>query len=111
VQRALGAVEQLRITRPALKRSFALRMIADIPEFALYDEIITIFLERLHITVPSLDSDLLATGVLDSLALVELLSQLDTRYGIRLSLERLDCADFRSVQTIAAFVARERKAS
>jgi acyl carrier protein len=53
-----------------------LRIDADLPDLALYDEIITIFLERLNVTVPSLDADLLASGVLDSLALVELLVQI-----------------------------------
>lgn len=85
-----------------------MRIDADLPDLALYDELITIFLERLNVTVPSLDADLLASGVLDSLALVELLVQLEARYGIQISLERLDFDDFRSVATIAAFVARER---
>lgn len=86
-------------------------MVADTPDLALYDEIITIFLERLHATVPSLDADLLASGVLDSLALVELLLQLEIRYGIQISLEHLDFDDFRSVASIAAFVARERNSN
>lgn len=85
-----------------------MRIDADLPDLALYDEIITIFVERLNVTVPSLDADLLASGVLDSLALVELLVQLETRYGIQISLEKLDFDDFRSVAAIAAFVARER---
>jgi acyl carrier protein len=83
-------------------------MNADIPDLALYDELITIFLERLNVTVPSLDADLLASGVLDSLALVELLLQLEVRYGIQIALEKLDFDDFRSVASIAAFVFRER---
>jgi acyl carrier protein len=85
-----------------------LRIDADLPDLALYDEIITIFLERLNVTVPSLEADLLASGVLDSLALVELLMQLELRYGVQISLEKLDFEDFRSVAAIAAFVARER---
>lgn len=86
-------------------------MDADIPDLALYDEIITLFLERLHATVPSLDTDLIANGVLDSLALVELLVQLEARYGIRIALDKLDFDDFRSVSSIAAFVARERNST
>ena len=85
-----------------------MRIDADLPDLALYDEIITVFLERLNVTVPSLDADLLASGVLDSLALVELLVQIEARYGIQISLEKLDFDDFRSVSAIAAFVARER---
>jgi acyl carrier protein len=85
-----------------------LRIDADLPDLALYDEIITLFLERLNVTVPSLDADLLASGVLDSLALVELLMQLEMRYGVQIALEKLDFEDFRSVANIAAFVSRER---
>lgn len=85
-----------------------MRIDTDLPDIALYDEIITIFLERLNVTVPSLDADLLATGVLDSLALVELLVQIEARYGVQISLEKLDFEDFRSVAAIAAFIARER---
>jgi acyl carrier protein len=84
-----------------------LRIDAELPDLALYDEIITLFLERLNVTVPALDADLLASGVLDSLALVELLMQLESRYGIQISLEKLDFDDFRSVASIAAFVSRE----
>lgn len=85
-----------------------MRIDANLPDLALYDEIITIFLERLNVTVPSLDADLLASGVLDSLALVELLMQLELRYGLQISLEKLDFENFRSVAAIAAFVAQER---
>lgn len=85
-----------------------MRIDADLPDLGLYDEIITLFLERLNVTVPSLDADLLASGVLDSLALVELLMQIELRYGVHISLERLDFEDFRSVAAIAAFITRER---
>ncbi|MND01101.1 D-alanine--poly(phosphoribitol) ligase subunit 2 [compost metagenome] len=59
-------------------------------------------------SVLSADTDLIASGVLDSLALVELLLQIETQYGLRVSLEKLDFEDFRSVAGIARFVARER---
>lgn len=88
-----------------------MRTVDELPDLALYDEIITIFVECLHITVPSLEADLLASGVLDSLALVDLLFQLETRYGIRISPATLDFDDFRSVAQIAAFVTRERNSA
>lgn len=84
-----------------------MRIETPLPDPVLYDEIITIFLERLNVTVPSLEADLIASGVLDSLALVELLLQIESRYGIQVSLERLDFEDFRSVTSIASFIARE----
>ncbi|MBI4206781.1 MAG: acyl carrier protein [Betaproteobacteria bacterium] len=88
-----------------------MRTVDELPDLALYDEIITIFVECLHMTVPSLEADLLASGVLDSLALVDLLFQLETRYGIRISPATLDFDDFRSIAQIAAFVARERNSA
>ena len=83
-------------------------MVDAIPDLVLQDGIRAFFLERLHVTVPSADTALIATGVLDSLALVELLLQIETRYGIRISLEKLDFEDFRSVADIARFIAREQ---
>lgn len=76
----------------------------------LEDDIMALFAGHLNITIPSPDADLLASGLLDSLALVELLFQLESIYGVRISLENLDLESFRSVASIAAFVARERDA-
>ena len=83
-------------------------MNAPLPDLALYDEVITILLEHLHVTAPSLDADLLASRVFNSPALATLVVQIGIRYGIRTSLEQLDFDDFRSVASIAAFIARER---
>jgi acyl carrier protein len=83
-------------------------MADDIPDLALQEGIRSFFREGLHATVPAADTDLIATGVLDSLALVELLLQIETQYGVRVSLDKLDFDDFRSVARIARFVARER---
>ena len=83
-------------------------MVDAIPDPALQDALRAFFSERLHVTVPAADTDLLATGVLDSLALVELLLQIEIQHGIRVSLEQLDFEDFRTVAGIARFIARER---
>ena len=87
-----------------------MRMVDAIPDLALQDALRAFFSERLHVTVSAADTDLIATGVLDSLALVELLLQIETQYGIRVSLEQLDFEDFRSVAGMARFIARERSA-
>jgi hypothetical protein len=83
-------------------------MNASLADLALYDEVITIFLEHLHVTAPSLDADLLASCVLNPPALAKLLVEFEIRYGIRTSLEQIDFDDFRSVASISAFIARER---
>ena len=64
-----------------------------------------VFLEALNIQVPSVDTDLVDTGLLDSLALVELLFAIEQRFGVDLSLGELDIANFRSVERLAAFLA------
>ena len=74
----------------------------DVP--SLHDQIAALFTEKLHIEVPSIDTDLLETGALDSLTFVDLLVQLEQEFGIRLSLEDLEIEDFRPIARIAPFV-------
>lgn len=62
------------------------------------------FVERLHIEIPSPDTDLLETGVLDSLGFVELMLHLEQDFGITIALEQLELANFRSLERIAAFL-------
>jgi acyl carrier protein len=69
----------------------------------LRDRIAGIFSQKLHIEVPSAETDLMETGLLDSLALVELLFHLEQELGVKISLERLDLDNFRSIARIADF--------
>lgn len=62
------------------------------------------FVERLHLEIPSPDTDLLETGVLDSLAFVELMLHLEQDFGVTIALEQLELANFRSLERIAAFL-------
>jgi acyl carrier protein len=64
-----------------------------------------LFAQRLHLDVPSPATDLLETGVLDSLGLVDLLVHLEREFGLVVSLADLDLAQFRSLESIAEFVA------
>jgi methoxymalonate biosynthesis acyl carrier protein len=67
-------------------------------------EITALFTRDLNVEVPSPDTDLLETGRLDSVGMVELLVRLEERFGIRIPLENLEIDQFRSVAAIAAFV-------
>ena len=67
-------------------------------------EIRRIFSIKLFIEVGSVDADLLDTGVIDSVILVQLMPELETAFGITLSLEEVDIDDFRSVASIAQLV-------
>lgn len=72
---------------------------------SLETELAALFADELHVTVPSLDTDLLATGRLDSVGLVELLLQLEKHFGVRVDIERLELDQLRSLAAIATFVA------
>jgi len=63
-----------------------------------------LFTARLHIEVPSADTDLIDTGLLDSLRLVELLLYLEADLGWHLPIEDIDLDDLRSVRRLAALI-------
>jgi acyl carrier protein len=62
--------------------------------------------DHLAIEVPSPDTDLIAMGALDSLALVELLLRIEENFGVAISVEELDLRDLRSVRSIGALLSR-----
>jgi methoxymalonate biosynthesis acyl carrier protein len=66
----------------------------------------TIFLEKLAITVETADTDLLETGLVDSVTLVELVLTLEERFGVSLPFEDLEIDDFRTLARIAALIER-----
>ncbi|PYS95471.1 MAG: hypothetical protein DMF50_08625 [Acidobacteria bacterium] len=69
-----------------------------------------LFLSRLHLEVPSADTDLFDTGILDSMGFVELLATLEEEFCIRVPLDDVDMGTFRSLARIAEFVARRMRA-
>jgi acyl carrier protein len=81
-----------------------------VSEEQLVGEIRGIFAQRLAIEVESPSVDLLDTGLVDSVTLVELLLMLEEQFGVNLPLEDLEMEDFRSLARIADLVARTRSA-
>jgi acyl carrier protein len=72
----------------------------------MIDQIIhNLFVEKLNIEVPSADTDLIESGLLDSLRLVELLLHIEGSLGFRIALEEIDLDDLRSVARIARLLA------
>jgi acyl carrier protein len=67
-------------------------------------EIAQLFVKGLNVEVPSMQTDLVETGILDSLTFLELLVHLENRFGMRVSMEDLELDRFRSIVKIAAFV-------
>jgi D-alanine--poly(phosphoribitol) ligase subunit 2 len=72
---------------------------------SLNDQVRTVFTEVLNIDVPSDDTDLIDGGFLDSLALVELLVEIEHRFGVVVPLDALDVDDFRTVSRIGEVIA------
>ena len=75
---------------------------------ALRDQIAALLCEALQLEVPSADTDLFETGILDSLAFVELLLALERRFGMATPLEDLEVDNFKSISRIADYVARRQ---
>jgi acyl carrier protein len=77
----------------------------------LRERIAGVFSGALHLDVPAFDTDLFDTGVLDSLAFVELLLQLEREFGVTTSVDDLESDNFRSIDTIAEFVGSRTRAT
>jgi methoxymalonate biosynthesis acyl carrier protein len=75
------------------------------PDQALYDQIAAFFFDRLNLTVVSAAEDLFETGVLDSMAFVDLVMHLEQQFDIRISTNEMEPDNFRSIAKIATFVA------
>jgi acyl carrier protein len=80
--------------------------VAENPPAPLCDWIVALFSEKLHVEVASLETDLMQSGALDSLTLVELLLYLEQGLGIKIPLEDLDLDNFRSIARIAEFLGK-----
>jgi acyl carrier protein len=65
----------------------------------------TIFANDLDIEVPDAETDLLTTGLLDSMTLVDLLMRLETVFDMKIPVADLEIDNFRTIASIAAFVA------
>ena len=67
--------------------------------------------DAVGIEVPDGDTDLFESGLLDSLTLVSLLTEIEQSFGFELPLEDLDLDEFRSVNRIGSYVERAREAA
>jgi D-alanine--poly(phosphoribitol) ligase subunit 2 len=72
---------------------------------ALTERITALIRDALQVEVPAPDTDLIDAGLIDSLALVTLITEIELDFGIQLPLDEFDIDRFRSAEQIAAFVA------
>jgi D-alanine--poly(phosphoribitol) ligase subunit 2 len=61
--------------------------------------------DALSIEVPATDADLIDSGLLDSLALVTMIVEIEQEFQVELPLDDFDVDRFRSVNRIAEFLA------
>ena len=78
---------------------------SEVAAFAeLQGRIAALFGEKLNVEVPSLDADLYETGVLDSMAFVELLVFLEKEFKIKVGLDDIEVDNFKTIRKIVKFV-------
>jgi methoxymalonate biosynthesis acyl carrier protein len=68
------------------------------------DRVQRLFLETLNVQVPSEEADLIESGLIDSLALVELLFAIEREFSVSLPLDDLEIENFRSVNRISEVI-------
>jgi D-alanine--poly(phosphoribitol) ligase subunit 2 len=79
--------------------------VPDAPPGSVTAQLTDLVRDQLGVDVPSSDTDLVAAGLLDSLALVTLIVGIEDTFGCRLPLDDFDINRFRSVDAMAAFLA------
>ena len=70
----------------------------------IIDRVQTVFTDSLNVEVSSPDTDLLESGLLDSLALVSLLLHIEREFGVSVSIEDMDFEHWRSIKAISSFL-------
>jgi len=60
---------------------------------------------EMHVEVPSVETDLFDTGILDSQRLVELLFQIEQRFQTQVDIQDFEIENFRCIEKIAALIA------
>lgn len=74
-------------------------------EAPLADRVAELIRDVLQVEVPAADADLVAEGLIDSLALVSLITEVELEFDVRLPVDEFDLSRFRSAEQIAAVVA------
>lgn len=76
----------------------------------IQSQVVKILSGTMNLAVAGPDADLVASGQLDSLALVDLLMHLESSFGISVALDGVEIEDFRTVKRIAGLVGRLKAA-
>lgn len=71
-------------------------------------QLLALVSKRVNMEIPSAETDLIEVGIIDSLALVDLLLRIEEEFGVRVPLEELEIDDLRSVAGLAKVIVREK---
>ncbi len=69
------------------------------------ERVVALIRDALQVDVPTPDTDLIEADLIDSLALISLITEIESEFGIELPLEDFDVEQFRSARQIAECVA------
>jgi len=67
----------------------------------------TVF-QAMHVEVPSVETDLFDSGILDSQRLVELLFQIEQNFDTQIDMQDFEMENFRCIQKIASLIIQRR---
>ena len=70
-----------------------------------------LFAEVMHVEVPSVDTDLFDTGILDSQRFVELLLHIEQNFNARIDIEDFEIENFRCIEKIASLILQRKNMS
>lgn len=73
---------------------------------AIQDTVVRIFRDKLDVEVSGSETDLLETGMIDSLKFVDLVYNLEQEFGITMPMESLEVDQFRTIAEIVLLVSR-----
>jgi acyl carrier protein len=76
---------------------------------AIVSDLTRLFREELFIDVPSAETDLIDSGLLDSLQLVQLLVHVEREFGYRIPLREIAVEDLRSLARLARVISMRRE--
>jgi D-alanine--poly(phosphoribitol) ligase subunit 2 len=72
----------------------------------MVDRVRILIRDVLSFEVPTDNTDLIDSGVIDSLALVTMIAEIEEEFQVELPLDDFDVEQFRSVQRIAEFLSK-----
>jgi acyl carrier protein len=78
--------------------------LSDVPVQDFTDKLGELLRQEIDLALPSVDTDLIEEGVIDSMIVAEIVLLVERKLDITIPLEELEIETFRSVRSLAAFL-------